>query len=96
MANGYKRFRSSGLNYDPKLHLRSKLDPLDLYVRHCSPAVNKVLAAILPTLEPTRAAPVLRRFPNYDEIWAQALSIRALVAFTRGIAESLESRALWG
>jgi hypothetical protein len=32
--------------------------------------VNKALAAILPTLEPTRAAPVLRRFPNYDEIWA--------------------------
>jgi hypothetical protein len=70
MANGYKRFRSSGLNYDPKLHLRSTLDPLDLYVRHCSPVVNKVLAGILPTLEPTRAAPVLRRFPNYDEIWA--------------------------
>jgi predicted N-acyltransferase len=70
MANGYKRFRSSGLNYDPKLHLRSKLDPLDLYVRHCSPVVNRVLAGVLPALEPTRAAPVLRRFPNYDEMWA--------------------------
>ena len=70
MANGYKRFRSTGLNYDPKLHLRSKLDPLDLYVRHCSPLMNKVLARILPALEPTRAAPVLHRFPNYDEMWA--------------------------
>jgi hypothetical protein len=70
MANGYKRFRSSGLNYDPKLHLRSKLDPLDLYVRHCSPVVNKVLAGVLPALEPTHADPVLRRFPNYDEMWA--------------------------
>ena len=44
MANGYKRFRSTGLNYDPKLHLRARLDPLDLYVRHCSPLVNRVLA----------------------------------------------------
>jgi predicted N-acyltransferase len=70
MANGYKRFRSTGLNYDPKLHLRSELDPLDLYVRHRSPVMNKVLAGILPALEPTRADPVLRRFPNYDEIWA--------------------------
>jgi Acetyltransferase (GNAT) domain len=30
MGYGYKRFRSSGLNYDPKLHLRARLDPLDL------------------------------------------------------------------
>jgi Peptidogalycan biosysnthesis/recognition len=70
MANGYKRLHSSGLNYDPKLHLRARLDPLDLYVRHCSPGVNKVLAAVLPALEPTHADPVLRRFPNYDEMWA--------------------------
>src|SRR5262249_14277274 len=28
IANGYKSFRSSGLNYDPKLHLRQVLDPL--------------------------------------------------------------------
>jgi hypothetical protein len=70
MANGYRRFRSTGLNYDPKLHLRATLDPLDLYVRHGSPLVNGVLARVLPALEPTRAAPVLRRFPNYDEMWA--------------------------
>ncbi|MBV9971412.1 MAG: GNAT family N-acetyltransferase [Xanthobacteraceae bacterium] len=70
MANGYKRFRSSGLNYEPKLHLCSELEPLDLYVRHASPLVNKVLARVLPVLEPTHADPILRRFPNYDEIWA--------------------------
>jgi hypothetical protein len=70
MANGYKRLRSTGLNYDPKLHLRARLDPLDLYVRHRSPVVNRVLAAVLPALEPTHADPVLRRFPNYDEMWA--------------------------
>jgi len=68
IANGYKNFRSSGLNYDPKLHLRSRLDPIDLYVRHTSPVVNIVLAKILPILEPT---PVLRRFPNFSEVWAR-------------------------
>jgi Acetyltransferase (GNAT) domain len=69
IANGYKSFRSSGLNYDPKLHLRSRLDPIDLYVRHTSPWVNAVLARILPALEPTHTDPILRRFPNYGEVW---------------------------
>jgi predicted N-acyltransferase len=71
IANGYKNFRSSGLNYDPKLHLRSRLDPIDLYVRHTSPVVNIVLAKILPILEPTHTDPVLRRFPNFSEVWAR-------------------------
>jgi Acetyltransferase (GNAT) domain len=71
IANGYKNFRSSGLNYDPKLHLRSRLDPIDLYVRHTSPVLNAVLARILPVLEPTHTDPILRRFPNYGEVWAR-------------------------
>jgi hypothetical protein len=71
IANGYKNFRSSGLNYDPKLHLRSRLDPIDLYVRHTSPLVNALLARILPILEPTHTDPILRRFPNYDEVWGR-------------------------
>jgi Acetyltransferase (GNAT) domain len=71
MANGYKNFRSSGLNYDPKLHLRSRLDPIDLYVRHTSPVVNALLARFLPVLEPTHADPILRRFPNYGEVWGR-------------------------
>jgi hypothetical protein len=69
IANGYKNFRSSGLNYDPKLHLRARLDPIDLYVRHTSPGVNAVLARILPLLEPTHTDPILQRFPNYGEVW---------------------------
>ena len=69
IANGYKSFRSSGLNYDPKLHLRSRLDPIDLYVRHASPWANAVLARILPALEPTHNDPILQRFPNYGEVW---------------------------
>jgi predicted N-acyltransferase len=69
MANSYKWFCSSGLNYDPKLHLRSKLDPLDLYVRHTSRLFNLILKWVLPLLEPTRYDNVLHRFPNYKELW---------------------------
>jgi predicted N-acyltransferase len=71
IANGYENFRSTGLNYDPKLHLRARLDPIDLYVRHTSPLVNAVLARILPLLEPTHTDPILPRFPNYSEVWAR-------------------------
>jgi hypothetical protein len=67
--NGYKWFRSSGLNYDPKLHLRHRLDPIDLYVRHASPVANAVLKRVLPWIEPTRNDPILKLFPNYGELW---------------------------
>jgi hypothetical protein len=70
IAHGFKQLRSSGLNYDPKLHLRHRLDPIDLYVRHRSPSINAVLKRILPWIEPTRHDPVLRKFPNFDELWA--------------------------
>jgi hypothetical protein len=69
IANGYKEFRSSGLNYDPKLHLRHLLDPIDLYVRHTSAILNTALKPLLPLLEPTRYEKTLRKFPNYDELW---------------------------
>ena len=51
ISQGYKWFRSSGLNYDPKLHMRHRLDPLDLYVRHTSTAANAIL----------------KLFPNYHD-----------------------------
>lgn len=69
MANGYKEFRSSGLNYDPKLHLRHRLDPIDLYVRHRSAVLNAGLKLILPLLAPTRYEATLRKFPNYRELF---------------------------
>jgi hypothetical protein len=69
IAHGYKWFRSSGLNYDPKLHLRHLLDPVDLYVRHTSPIANAILKRVLPLIEPTRFDPVLKLFPNYRELW---------------------------
>jgi predicted N-acyltransferase len=68
MANGYKEFKSSGLNYDPKLHLRHLLDPIDLYVRHTSPIVNPLLKLVLPLLDPTKYDATLHKFANYKEL----------------------------
>lgn len=68
MANGYKWLRSSPLNYDPKLHLRHQLDPVDLYVRHTSALPNALLKRILPLIEPTRFDLTLKKFANYDEL----------------------------
>jgi predicted N-acyltransferase len=72
IANGYKWFCSSGLNYDPKLHLRHLLDPIDLYVRHTSEVANLLLKYILPLIEPTRHDKTLAKFRNYEELWAPA------------------------
>ena len=69
IANGYKQFRSSGLNYDPKLHLRHLLDPIDLYVRHRSGIINAALRWLLPLIEPTRNDKILQKFSNYGELW---------------------------
>jgi hypothetical protein len=69
IANGYKWFRSSGLNYDPKLHQRHLLDPIDLYVRHISGTKNAMLKWMLPLIEPTRYDKTLQRFPNYSALW---------------------------
>lgn len=70
IENGYKWFRSSSLNYDPKLHLRHLLDPIDLYIRHVSATKNMFLKLILPLIEPTRYDKTLQKFPNYKELWA--------------------------
>lgn len=69
MAHGYKRFRSSGLNYDPKLHLRHRLDPIDLYVRHVSPLANWIMRLALPWIVPVRYDVTLRKFANYRQMW---------------------------
>jgi predicted N-acyltransferase len=69
MANGYRCYRSRALNYDPKLHLRCRLAPLDLYVRHSSDLMNRCFKFMLPLIEPTRYDKNLRRFSNYADLW---------------------------
>ena len=69
IGNGYKWFRSSGLNYDPKLHMRHRLDPIDLYVRHTSGVANAIFALALPWIAPVRYDATLKLFPDYNELW---------------------------
>jgi predicted N-acyltransferase len=69
IGRGYKWFRSSGLNYDPKLHMRHRLDPIDLYVRHTSTAANVILKVALPWMVPVRYDATLKLFPDYETLW---------------------------
>jgi predicted N-acyltransferase len=70
IANGFKSIVSTSLGYAPKLQMRHVLEPLDLYIRHTSPAVNAIFRRILPLLEPTRSDETLKQFPNYKDLWA--------------------------
>ncbi len=70
IANNYEWYRSTGLNYEPKYHLRHELEPLDLYVKHTSPAVNFILKRLLPYLSPARYDPQLQRFSNYKTLYS--------------------------
>jgi predicted N-acyltransferase len=72
LAEGLKRYRSSPLNYQPKLHLGCALYPLDLYVRHPNPVLNKIFRPFLKLLEPTRHDPVLQSFPNAHQLHGDA------------------------
>ena len=69
ISNGYRWFSSSGLNYDPKLHMRHRLDPLDLYVRHTSGLANAIFSLALPWIVPVRYDATLKLFPDYQELW---------------------------
>jgi predicted N-acyltransferase len=65
---GLRYYCSGPLNYDPKLHLGHELMPLDLYVMHTRPLFNPIFRRALKFLEPTRHDPILRRFPNADQL----------------------------
>jgi predicted N-acyltransferase len=66
--HGLRYYCSGPLNYDPKLHLGHELLPLDLYVIHTRPLFNPIFRRALKFLEPTRHDPILRRFPNADQL----------------------------
>ena len=72
LAQGLERYRSSPLNYHPKLHLGCDLFPLDLYVMHTAAWLNPIFRQALKFLEPTRHDPVLKRFRNAHELHADA------------------------
>ena len=68
LEQGLENYCSSPLNYDPKLHLGCDLVPLDLYVTHTKPLLNVIFRRLLRFLEPTRHDPVLRQFPNANQL----------------------------
>ena len=68
VKQGLRTYYSTPLNYDPKLHLRFALEPLDLYVRHVSGWINPFFTCIAPLLEPTRYDKLLPRFENHADL----------------------------
>ena len=68
MDHELRYYCSGPLNYDPKLHLGHELVPLDLYVMHTRTLFNPIFRRALRFLEPTRHDPILRRFPNADQL----------------------------
>jgi hypothetical protein len=64
-----KSFGSSENGYDPKLHLRFRLDPIDLCGRQASGFLNFVLPRPLRQLVAGSDDPVMRRFANFDQLW---------------------------
>lgn len=68
IANGVRTYYTAPLNYDPKLHLRLELAPLDLYVCHTSRLINPFFRMAMSFLQPARHHPILRQFPNAHEM----------------------------
>ena len=68
LRQGLKRYVTGQLNYDPKLHFKMRLAPLDLYSRHTSPLLNPFFKAALGYLQPVRHDPIIRQFPNAAEL----------------------------
>ncbi len=61
LRHGYRTYRTSPFNYEPKMRLRLELEPVDLFVRHRSPIWNFLLRVFAPRFSPVQSDPVLRR-----------------------------------
>ena len=68
LRNGVTAYLTGPLNYDPKLHFKLTLSPLDLYARHHSALINPIFKIAIKYLEPTRHDPVLKRFANFSDL----------------------------
>ena len=68
LQQGLKFYYSNPLNYEPKLHLDCELVPLDLYVMHTNALLNPLFRRVIKYLGPTRHDPILRKFPNADQL----------------------------
>jgi len=61
LQHRYRTYRSAPFNYDPKMHLRLELEPVDLFVRHGLPLCNFLLRHFAPRFSPVQSNLVLRR-----------------------------------
>ena len=68
IKNGVRTYYTAPLNYDPKLHLRLELAPLDLYVCHTSPLINPAFRAGDGFPPASAAPPDFEQFPNAHEM----------------------------
>ena len=68
LAHGLRRYYSTPMSYEPKLHLGFRLVPLDLYVRHTSPIINAIYGRLAKVFAPTVSEPVLKLFPNASSL----------------------------
>ncbi len=68
IRHGVTRYWTAPLNYDPKLNLRMRLEPLDLYTR-CTPGLlNPLFRRVVKHFGPTRFDPVLPKFANFGDL----------------------------
>ena len=68
VQQGLKYYYSNPLNYEPKLHLDCELVPLDLYIMHTNRLLNPIFRRLIKYLGPTQHDPILRKFPNADQL----------------------------
>ncbi|MGA3171665.1 MAG: GNAT family N-acetyltransferase [Chthoniobacteraceae bacterium] len=68
IAQGLRMYHAGPLNYDPKLHLKLKLAPQDLYARHVTGWVNPFFKVAMAFMHPVRHNAIIRRFENAGEL----------------------------
>ncbi len=66
LSQGLRHYYSTPMNFEPKLRLGFELVPLDLYVRHTSPILNRIFGPLAKAFAPTLKDPVLKQFSNYS------------------------------
>lgn len=69
LDRGLHTYQAGPLHYDPKFHLRLELLPQDIYARHRSRWLNPIMGLVMDLLGPVRHEPILKRFPNYLELF---------------------------
>ena len=62
LRNGLRRYCTGPFDYGPKLQLRLRPVPVDLYVRHKSIVMNSLIRRIAPFFAPVRSDPALRKY----------------------------------